>query len=595
MARPLAADPAGSAGGCPLRGAGKFPAKRTERGDIATSNPMSIPDDRPLAQCEGPAQLIDPLRQIARGSAWLVGARWSLRAIGLVNTIILARLLRPADFGIVAMAMVMIGFIRIFAETGQALAVIRHANPTSEHFDTAWTMSVCAGVIVTLILLATAPLAGWYFHEPRVVPVVRILALAPLIEGFTNIGAVAGFRKELAFDKEFCFFVVRKLSVVVVAVAMALMLRSYWAMVAGAVCGMALTVAASYWLHPYRPRFCLTKLRELWSFSAWTQLAEIGSYFGYQTDQIVVGGLAGALPMGNYNVASDFATAATGELILPVCRAMFPVYARLLHDPARLARSYLDILAFTAIIGLSTGVGVAVVAPDMVAVVLGPKWTAAAPLIPWLAVGGSALSLVWAASQMVSVTGHARLNAISNWMLLALLVPATVGAGLGWGVVGIAAARSVASVLFLPIMFYALMRVIPVTARQIAACLWRPTLASLAMAAAVLLSGTGAITPVALRLACNVGLGAAVFTAALLALWVLAGRPEGAERMAVAQLVRMAGRLGSARLRGATATRSEPPAGLAPAPRRFSSSAPEGSPLPAEAGLSDDPPLSHLP
>lgn len=556
---------------------------------------MSIPDDRPIAQREGSAQLIDPLRQIARGSAWLVGARWSLRAIGLINTIILARLLRPADFGVLAMAMVMIGFIRIFAETGQALAVIRHANATSEHFDTAWTMSVCAGVIVALVLLATAPLAGWYFHEPRAIPVVRILALVPLIEGFTNIGAVAGFRKDLAFDKEFYFMVVRKLSVVVVSVAAALIIRNYWAMVAGAVCGVALTVAASYWLHPYRPRFRLTKLRELWSFSAWTQLAEIGSYFGNQTDQIVVGGLAGALPMGNYNVADDLAIAATGELILPVCRAMFPVYARLLHDPARLARSYLDVLSLTAIVSLSTGIGVALVAPDMVAVVLGPKWTAAAPLIPWLAVGGSTLSLAWGAIQMVSVTGHARLNAISNWVLLALLVPATVGAGLGWGVLGIAAARSVVSVLFLPIMFYALMQTVPVTVRQITACLWRPALAALAMAAAVLLSGTGAIAPVALRLACNVGLGAAVFTAALLALWVLAGRPEGAEHMAIAQLARMVRRLGSARRRGATATRGAPPAGLTPAPHRFSSSAPESSPVPAEAGLSDDPSLSRLP
>src|SRR2546425_10821731 len=90
------------------------------------------------------------LQQIARGSAWAVAARWSVRAIGLISTVILARVLEPADFGIVAMAMVAVAFVSVFSETGEHLAVIRHANPTTEHFDTAWTMAVCAGFLVAL-------------------------------------------------------------------------------------------------------------------------------------------------------------------------------------------------------------------------------------------------------------------------------------------------------------------------------------------------------------------------------------------------------------------------------------------------------------
>src|SRR6266566_2103818 len=115
--------------------------------------------------------------QIARGSGWTIAARWSVRGIGLISTIILARLLDPADFGVVAMAMVVVGFISVFSQAGQNSAVIRHANPTAEHFDTAWTMSVCGGVIVAVVLFAIAPLAGSYYHEPRVVPVIRFLAI----------------------------------------------------------------------------------------------------------------------------------------------------------------------------------------------------------------------------------------------------------------------------------------------------------------------------------------------------------------------------------------------------------------------------------
>src|SRR2546428_173424 len=96
---------------------------------------------------------------------------------------------------------------------------------------------VCAGFFVALVLVAIAPFAEWYFEEPRVVPVIRVLALAPLIEGFTNIGVVAGFQRDLAFNKDFRFTVLRKLSSFIVTVPMALIWPNYWALAAGIVCG----------------------------------------------------------------------------------------------------------------------------------------------------------------------------------------------------------------------------------------------------------------------------------------------------------------------------------------------------------------------
>jgi O-antigen/teichoic acid export membrane protein len=489
------------------------------------------------------------LQSIARGSAWTITARWSVRAIGLVSTIILARLLRPADFGIVAMAMIAVGFISVFSEAGQNLAVIRHPDPTAEHFDTAWTMSVCAGFIVALVLVAVAPLAGWYYHEPRVVPVIRFLALAPLAGGFTNVGAIAGFRRSLQFNKDFGFTVIRKLSGFVVTVPLALIWQSYWALAAGIVCGTVLTVIASYRLHPHRPRFCLTKLREIWSFSAWTQIAGIGSFFGDQTDQIVVGGLAGTASMGIYNIAADIATAPTEELVTPAGRATFPVYATLLNDPARLAESYLSVLSLSVIVALATGVGVALVADDMVALVLGPRWALAAPLVPWLAIGGAMLGVARSVNAVLSVTGNARLNAMRNWAFAALLAPAAVVGSLAWGMEGVAAARMIVTILFVPVMFYSLTRVIPVGGAEILKCLWRPALATAMMAAAVLFAGPNTMSPMPLRLFSNVGLGAVVFIASLLALWFVAGRPTGAERMLIEQLRRITRRLASAKLR----------------------------------------------
>jgi O-antigen/teichoic acid export membrane protein len=486
----------------------------------------------PSPDCAGTAEG-SPLRRMAQGTVWMVAARWGVRGIGLVSTVILARLLAPADFGLVAMGTVTMGFVQVFAEGGQNLAVIRHADPTPEHYDTAWTMSVGAGLIVALVMVAAAPLASWYFHEPRAARVVAVLALAPLINGFTSAGVDIGFRRDLMFGKEFRFLVLRKLFPFAVTVPLAVVWRDYWALVAGIVCGELLSVAASYRMHRYRPRFRFDRLREIWSFSGWMQLTSIAGFFGDQVDQIVVGNLAGTALMGSYNIAADLATAPTKEIVVPAARAVFPVYATLLHEPARLAQSYLGMLSVIAVIALSTGTGVALVAHDMVALVLGAKWSAVAALIPWLAVGGGVWGVANSVNSVLSVTGNTRLAATRNAAFLLLVVPGSVVAGIGWGAQGVAAARALAALLFTPVMFYSVMRVIPVTAGEIGARLWRPAGAAVAMAAVVQLSGTAELASLPLRLLCNVGLGAVAFAAALVALWLAAGRPEGAERLAV--------------------------------------------------------------
>lgn len=165
-------------------------------------------------------------QHMVRGSAWAVGWRWAVRSIGLVSTIILARLLTPADFGLVAMAMVVVGFIEIFGETGQALALLRYKNPTREHYDTAWTLQVAIGILLAVVMIAAAPLGAIYFNEPRVQPLIYFLSLRALIGGFENIGIVA-FRANLDFQRDFLFGLYQKLSTFFLTIGLAIYLRDY--------------------------------------------------------------------------------------------------------------------------------------------------------------------------------------------------------------------------------------------------------------------------------------------------------------------------------------------------------------------------------
>src|SRR6185295_10500620 len=96
--------------------------------------------------------------QMFRGSMWIIAVRWSDRLLGLVSTLILARLLSPADYGIVAIAGMIVGIVEVFSYTGQNSAIIRHPNPTREHYDSAWTVSLILGLGLGLIIWVLAPL-----------------------------------------------------------------------------------------------------------------------------------------------------------------------------------------------------------------------------------------------------------------------------------------------------------------------------------------------------------------------------------------------------------------------------------------------------
>src|SRR5262245_39972073 len=130
----------------------------------------------------------------------MVAMRWTIRLIGLVNTVILARVLTPGDFGLVAMATVAIGLLDAVTTVNVELPLIRNRAIGRPHYDSAWTLQVLSGLVKSGLYFAVAPLLVKYYGDPRVGTVVCIIALRPAIESFENIGQV-DFRRDLQFDK----------------------------------------------------------------------------------------------------------------------------------------------------------------------------------------------------------------------------------------------------------------------------------------------------------------------------------------------------------------------------------------------------------
>ena len=469
-------------------------------------------------------------RQMVRGSIWTIGLRWSLRLAGLVNVIILARILTPDDFGIVAIATMIVGIVEVFAQTGQSAALIRHPNPSREHYDSAWTVSLLLGLALGVIVFALSPLTTAYFHEPRARLIVQILAVRTVLAGAQNIGT-ANFRRNLQFDKQYWFSVTPSLFAFGITVPTAFLLRNYWALVVGLLAEQIAEFALSYAMEPFRPRLSISKINEIWSFSIWTLIKNIGTFLNSLVDRIAIGGFAGSAAMGRYYVATDVAISPSQELAAPMVASLFPVMALVQNDREKRRRLYVTVVFWSALICTSTAVGVALVADDMVDLVLGSQWHDVKPLIPWLALSYGVLGLSGSVYPALEAIGRPLDSARLQWVRVVTLSLAIFPVAYYFrNLEVVAATRLAVTVLITPTLFLALTKTFDLRPRELIAILWRPLAASLIMATSV--EATNAMIAFSgnLRLILDIVVGVSSYSGALLTLWILSGRPEGPDQ-----------------------------------------------------------------
>ncbi len=502
-----------------------------------TPSPDPDPDPDPPAAI-APVPATTPSRSgnhLLRGSMWMIAVRWAMRLIGLVSTMILARLLAPSDFGLIAMVMIAYGLLETISYAGVDLALMRSGADSREHYDTAWTVQILQGLFIALCLVASAGFVVDYFKEPRAGVVMYWVSLRAVIDSLQNIGVVA-FRKELDFAKEFRFSLYTKLLNFVVVVGAALWLRNYWALVLGSIASSLITVVVSYRMHPFRPRLSLARIRDIWGFSQWLMISRIGSYLNRKCDELVVGGHVGVVAMGNYHVASDLATLPSNEIVMPVRRAIFPTLTKIADRADEFAAGVLSSFSGVSALCLFMSVTLLVSAPEVVAVVLGAQWSDAVPLMRWMALFGGFSALVLVLEVPLWVSGRTSNSAAQTWLELAIIVPSTLLAVRAYGAEGAAAARAAVSLAMVPVMMILTARNCSVSLGQLTGALWRPLTAALLTGALVHLLALDGGWPALLRLALKAGICSLLYPTLLLALWWISGRPAGIEATVAKQL-----------------------------------------------------------
>ena len=423
-------------------------------------------------------------RRIATGATWMILQRLAVRGIGLVSTMILARLLIPADFGIVALATSLAALLDALFEFGFDLALIHRQTNDRKHYDSAWTLSVLRGVITALLLLAIAKPMATLYGDPRLMPVMMWLAVAALASGFQNVGIVE-FRRELQFDFEFRLLVRSKIVAFLVTISLAWYLRDYRALVFGIIAGKLTMLALSYAMHPFRPWFSLAAGREFLHFSKWLCLDNIVTAIKTRSDTFIVGKIAGADSLGFYALAYEISNLTSTELVAPISRVLFPGFAKMAGDRQRLAWGFVESLAVIVFIAAPMAAGIALVSEHVVAIFLGAKWAPVVPLIQILTLYGL-LSLTSANGAALYLSlGRPDLIVWRNLPGIAVLIPALVFGTWRFGTTGAAWALVLSAAVTSAVNFGLLHRQLQVSPRALLAGIWRPLVAAGGMAAVV--------------------------------------------------------------------------------------------------------------
>lgn len=471
-----------------------------------------------------------------RGAALTVAARWTDRLIGITSTLILARLLAPADFGIIAMASLVVLLVDTLLDLGVNTALVQNRNTDRHDYDTAWTLRLGQSLLAATIVAAAASFAAGYFNDNRVETVLWFMALSVAVAGFENIGII-DFQKHMAFGREFKFFFLRRLIGFIVTLLLALWLRNYWAMVFGTLAGRLAGVGLSYGMHAFRPRLSLVRVRLLWSFSQWMLARNLGSYGAQQIDKMVLGRRSGASMLGTYQLADDIAAMPVTELLAPIGRVLLPAFVNVANDPPALRRSFSLAFGIQMVIGLPAGVGLALVADTAVPLLLGKQWLSAIPLLRILALISVVTAFTHSIGYLLLALGKVRLQAIFVWCQFLLLAGLLILAFPQTNAAGIAQTRLAVGVLIMLLFLGVALHAIPVLQlRDLLSPGWRPALATILMAILLRHWAAPDTFPLSLRLLAEVGAGGTAYVASLLLLWWLAGKPEGPERYLIDKL-----------------------------------------------------------
>jgi len=440
-----------------------------------------------------PTDLTDLKRKSVRGGAVSLASQGASLAIHTVSTVVLARLLTPDDFGIVAMVGAVTAFAGVFRDLGLSAAAIQMKDLTHAQQSTLFWVNVATGAMLTGGLAAASPIVAWFYGKSELITLTIALSLSFLIASFgTQHGA------SLARNLQFGRLAVATLSGAVVGLAVSIGLAfygaRYWALVWGGLAGGLTGTLLRFCLSEFRPNWPTrgTGMRKMLRFGANVTGFDVVNYFARNLDNILIGRVWGDAVLGLYSRAYALLMFPIHNLRNPIQSVAFPAMSKLQHDPVAFRLYYRRITSLLALLSMPISAFFFVASKPLVEVVLGSRWLGAAPIFSILAFPAfiqAPLSLNGLVQLSLGRgTRYFQIGAVS-----AVLVSIGFCVGVGWGAPGVAVSYGVITYAsFIPLLAWGFHKS-PLCLRDFFSSISRPAMAS--VTAAVAASGLRWLLP----------------------------------------------------------------------------------------------------
>jgi PST family polysaccharide transporter len=380
-----------------------------------------------------------------------VGLRWSAvgqlgrQGLTLVTTVLLSRLLGPESFGLMSMAVVVLGFLELFRDLGSGAAVVQRRELDPPLLSTLFWLNLAAGIVCAALLVAVAPLAALAFREPLIVPLLQALAVGFVIGGL-GVVQQALLQRAVAFRAIAGVELTAALCGALVALALALRGAGVWSLVAQSLVTTLVATPLYSLLSGFRPRlrFEPAALRGVAGFSGGLVGYNLVNYLARNADNLLIGRFLGPGSLGLYSLTYKLMLFPVQLLAQIAARVLFPVLSRV-EDDQRFRRIYLELCAVIALVAAPVYVAMGAMSEPLTLALLGPEWAGAAPLLAILAPVGLFQALANPTGLIYQARG--RTDLLLAWGLgSSAVMVASFAIGLPWGVNGVAAAYALSMI-----------------------------------------------------------------------------------------------------------------------------------------------------
>lgn len=423
------------------------------------------------------------LRQRAvKGLMWVTISTVIVRLVDFLTKLILARLLVPEDFGLVAIGFLIISTLALFSDLGVGAALIHRKEDIERAANTAFLIIPGVGVALSIFGFLSAPLVAAFYNNDVLNPIVKLFALSFLFNSF-GVVPLKLMEKQMRFKRIFVPEAVSIIMQAFVAITLALNGFGVWALVYGVLIGYISKVILIWAISPWRPKLEFDKAiaKQLLGYGKYIMGASVIAFLITHGDDALVGKVLSMSALGFYTMAYTISNLPATQITHLVIKITFPLFSEVQNDVVRLRKAYLLALEFVSLIAIPIAFGIFILASDFVRIILGEKWMAMVPALRVLCLFGVLRSILGTTGSLFNGSGKPKI--LLNIQIVQLIILATAIYPLTkmFGIVGTGMAVCIAPIVQSPWIFYKVACIIDEKISNIIKILFIPIIASLVM------------------------------------------------------------------------------------------------------------------